>query len=235
MNSRPVNSTALGTLCCALIAFGCAPNHYNAATKSLKKSDYTSAVQSLELGAESGDPRCAYLLGAMLLEGDQVEADPVAGARWMSQAAEAKLADAQTYLGTLYWTGNGVEQDATEAVKWYRAAAEQGEPVAQASFGIATFYGVGIEADRIEGYVWTKIAAKRGVDQATEALPEMRASLTVEEKRAAGKRVTEILTAVASSNQANWSGNRPRHGSNNLRRAAEARAMAGAARAAAGY
>jgi len=228
MKSRSITSLAFEALCCAAIAFGCAPNHYKSATKSIERNDYTSAIHSLKLGAESGDPRCAYQLGSMLIEGDQVEADPVAGARWMRQAAEAKLAVAQTYLGALYWNGDGVEKDESEAVKWYRAAAEQGDPIGQAWLGIATFYGMGIEADRVEGYVWTKIAAKRRVDQAAEVLPEMRANLTPEEKREAAKRITQILTTEASSEKVNWSGNRRRRDSLAARAAA-----AGAARAAA--
>ena len=151
---RVATPKVLTIVLCLAFSFGCAQQGYfKSASQSIENKDYDSAVTYLELGAQKGDRRCAYLLGSMLISGERVDPDLVEGVRWMGEAAEAELPIAQAYLGTLYASGEGVEKNLTTAAEWYRKAAEYGNPLGQVALGAAVFYGVGVPADTVEGYV----------------------------------------------------------------------------------
>jgi TPR repeat protein len=189
---RATTSTVVAVALCLAFLSGCAKHHLESAFQSLEKKDYESAVSYLELGAQKGDRRCAYLLGAMLISGEGVDPDLIEGERWMREAAEAELPIAQVYLGILYETGEGVEKDSTAAAEWYRRAAEYGDPLGQAAFGAVTFHGIGVPADTVEGYAWTKLAADQGFSKAISNLSEMSDALTEEEREQAEKRMARF-------------------------------------------
>lgn len=189
MSRRIAISIALTMAACLVISSGCGKGYFKSASRSLEEKDYESAVAYLELGAQEGDPRCAYRLGSMLLAGEGVDQNSVEGARWMREAAEADLPVAQAYFGALYEIGEGVGKDLTAAAEWYRKAAEYGNPFGQAAFGAAAFYGVGVPEDSVEGYVWTKLAAKQGFAKAVSNLPEMSDALTEGQRMQAERRI----------------------------------------------
>jgi TPR repeat protein len=215
---RTAASTVLAILFCLTFSFGCAQGYLKSASKSIEKNDYKSAVAYLELGAQKGDRRCAYLLGSILIAGEGVDPDPVEGARWMREAAEAELPIAQAYLGTLYANGEGVEKNPTTAAEWYRKAAEYGNPLGQAALGAATYYGVGVPADTVEGYVWTKLAAEQGFAKAISNLSEMSGGLTEEERKQADKRVARFHPKEGEGDDPNFSRNRSNRASSSPRR-----------------
>ncbi|HEX9814196.1 MAG TPA: tetratricopeptide repeat protein [Myxococcota bacterium] len=220
---RVVATAVLATVLCLTFSSGCARGYLTSATRSIEKNDYQSAVTDLELGAENGDRRCAYLLGAILISGEGVDPDLVEGVRWMREAAEAELPIAQAYLGTLYANGEGVERELTTSAEWYRKAAEYGDPLGQAAFGAAAFYGMGVPADTVEGYVWTKLAAEQGFPKAVSNLSEMSAALTEEELKQAEKRVARFHPKENEGPDPNFSGNRSNRASTSARRAGNVR------------
>jgi TPR repeat protein len=222
---RVATSTVLTMALCLALLSGCAQGYLKSASQSIEKNDYESAVIDLELGAQKGDRRCAYLLGSILITGEGVDRDLVEGARWMREAAEAELPIAQAYLGTLYANGEGVEQDLTTAAEWYRKAAEYGNPLGQAAFGAVTFHGVGVPADTVEGYTWTRLAAEQGFPRAISNLSEMSGALTEEEQKQAEKRVARFRPKENEGNDPNFSGNRKTGTSTNVRRGGTARAF----------
>jgi hypothetical protein len=220
---------------CLTFSFGCAQGYLKSASRNIEKNDYESAVTNLELGARKGDRRCAYLLGSILITGENVDRDLIEGVRWMREAAEAELPIAQAYLGTLYANGEGVEKNPTTAAEWYRKAAEYGNPLGQAAFGAVAFHGVGVPADAVERFTWTKLAAEQGFPKAISNLSEMSGALTEEERKRAEKQVARFRPKENDGNDPNFSGNRKTRTASHARRAGSARAFRNTARAAAGH
>lgn len=220
-------STVLTVALCLAFSSGCTQSYFKSATRSIENKDYESAVTDLELGAQKGDRRCAYLLGSILITGEGVDRDLVEGERWMRDAAEAELPVAQAYLGTLYANGEGVEKDPTTAAEWYRKAAEYGNPLGQAAFGAATFYGVGVPADAVQGYVWTKLAAEQGLSKAIANLSEMSGALTEEQRKQAEKQLARFHPKKNEGDDPNFSGNRKTRASTSARRAGGVRVGGG--------
>jgi TPR repeat protein len=219
MTRRVATSTVFTMALFLGFSSGCAQSYLKSASQSIEKNDYESAVIDLELGAQKGDRRCAYLLGSILITGESVDRDLVEGARWMLEAAEAELPIAQAYLGTLYANGEGVETDLTAAAEWYRKAAEYGNPLGQAALGAATFHGMGVPADTVEGYTWTKLAAEQGFAKAISNLSEMSDALTEEERKRAEKQVARFHPKENDGSDPDFSGNRRTRGSTSARRA----------------
>jgi TPR repeat protein len=225
--TRLAISTVLTMAICSTLSSGCAQSYFMSASQSIGNNDYESAANYLELGAQNGDRRCAYILGSFLITGERVDRDLVEGERWMREAAEAELPVAQAYLGTLYAAGEGVEKDPTLAAEWYRKAAEYGNPLGQAALGAAEFYGVGVPADTVDGYVWTKLAAEQGFPKAIANLSEMSDALTEDEREQAEKRVARFEPKKNEGPHPNFSGNRRNRASTDTRRAGGGRRIRG--------
>jgi TPR repeat protein len=226
---RTAISTVLAMLLCLVFSSGCAKRGYlTSATQKIEKNDYQGAVTQLELGAQNGDRRCAYVLGSILISGEGVEPDLAEGVRWMREAAEAELPVAQAYLGTLYANGQGVEKEPATAAEWYRKAAEYGNPLGQAALGAVVFYGEGVPADHVEGYVWTKLAAEQGFPKAISNLSEMSGELTEEERKQAEKRVARYHPKENQGSDPNFTtNNRGMRASTSARRVGGAASRAG--------
>ncbi|MCH8082659.1 MAG: sel1 repeat family protein [Myxococcales bacterium] len=228
---RVATPKVLTIVLCLAFFSGCAQQGYfKSASQSIENKDYDSAVTYLELGAQKGDRRCAYLLGSMLISGERVDPDLVEGVLWMGEAAEAELPIAQAYLGTLYASGEGVEKNLTTAAEWYRKAAEYGNPLGQVALGAAVFYGVGVPADTVEGYVWTKLAAKQGVLKAVSNLFEMTDALTEDERGRADKRVARFQPKENKGGDSDFASNRGNKGRRSTFSTRGARATAGSIR-----
>jgi TPR repeat protein len=218
---RTAPSTVIAMLICLAFSLGCAQRGYlQSATRSIEKKDYAGAVTYLELGAQDGDRRCAYVLGSILISGEGVEPDLAEGVRWMREAAEAELPVAQAYLGTLYANGEGVEQEPSTAAEWYRRAAEYGNPLGQAALGAALFYGVGVPADPVEGYMWTQLAAEQGFPKAISNLSEMSGALTEAERKQSEKQVARFHPKENAGSDPNFATNNRRSRPTNHVRAA---------------
>jgi TPR repeat protein len=232
--TRVAISAVLTMAICLTLSSGCAQSYFKSAAQSIENNDYESAVNYLELGAQNGDRRCAYLLGLILLIGDRVDRDLVEGERWMREAADAELPVAQVFLGTLYATGEGVEKDPTLAAEWYRRAAEYGNPLGQAALGAAEFYGVGVPADTVEGYVWTRLAAEQGFPKAISNLSEMSDALTEDELKQAERRVARFHPKKNEGGESDFSDSRENRAFTSVRKAGHLRGQARAFGTAAG-
>ena len=74
-------------------------------------------------GAELRDVAAQAYVGACLLTGGcGAAADPVAAARWLTEAALSGHAESQFSLGGCYEFGAGVARDAAQARHWYESA-----------------------------------------------------------------------------------------------------------------
>jgi TPR repeat protein len=87
--------------------------------------------------------------------------DYVEAVKWIREAAELGLAQAQDHLGVMYDNGKGVTENDQEAVKWYRKAAKQGLAKAQNNLGVMYLQGQGITQNGLEAAKWFHKAAEQ--------------------------------------------------------------------------
>jgi len=114
-----------------------------------------------------------YWRGVEFEEGDAVEQDYEAAARWYRQAADSGFAPAQYNLAKLYQRGLGVEQNLERAALWYRKAAEQGDGEAQNNLGVLYATGQGVAHDDGEAVRWYRLAAEQDDPEGTTNLGTM--------------------------------------------------------------
>ncbi len=81
---------------------------------------------ALREAAARGDAEAQFIIASRYLDGQGVEQDLPAAARWFQLAATGGLAPAQYRLGTLFERGKGVPQDIANALLWYQRAAASG-------------------------------------------------------------------------------------------------------------
>ena len=112
--------------------------------------------------AYSGNPPAQYIVGKMYMDGDAVEQNYAAAAKWFKTGAESGYAAAQNALGWLYGEGKGVPQDTEKAIELYLAAAAQGYANAQINLGITYAEGIGIPQDDAKAIAWYQKAAMQG-------------------------------------------------------------------------
>jgi TPR repeat protein len=87
-------------------------------------------IGSLRLAAEDGHAESMFLLAIAYAQGQGLERNDVAAARWFHQAARKGHLRAKTSMGYLYSTGRGVRQDPVLAYLFFVQAAAKGDPLA---------------------------------------------------------------------------------------------------------
>jgi TPR repeat protein len=97
---------------------------------------------------------------------DDNSRDDVEAVRWLRQAAEQGLAEAEYNLGIMYARGRGVARDAEQSAHWYRQAAEQGLASAQYNLGAQYAVGDGVPRDEQRAATWFERAALQDVPEA---------------------------------------------------------------------
>ena len=112
--------------------------------------------------AQSGDLPAQYIVGKMYMDGDAVEQDYAAAAKWLKAGAESGYAPAQNALGWLYGEGKGVPQSAAKAIELYLAAAEQGYAPALLNLGWHYDNGRGVAEDTQKALEYYQKAAEKG-------------------------------------------------------------------------
>lgn len=143
-------------------------DNFEVGLQAYLSGDLQKAYQVWLIEAERGTPTAQNNLGFMLENGQGVEKDYKAAAKWYRMAAENGNAVAQNNLGTLYANGQGVAQNSNEAVKWYRMAAEQGYADAHVNLGIMYFEGRGVSKSYEDAYACWVVAAEKGIEIARE-------------------------------------------------------------------
>ncbi len=102
------------------------------------EQDKQKAFSMFQESAQDGDSEGQYLLGLMLLSGDDVPQNVDAGLRWIHKAADQGLLDAENKLGFVYLSGlHGAPQDTDQAVSYLTRAADRGELNAMLALGLA--------------------------------------------------------------------------------------------------
>jgi len=91
-----------------------------------------NGIYSLYDKAEAGDPRAAFYVASLYLNGIFLPADSKTGMKFLEAAAAKENPDALYYLGLHYQHGMyDYAVDEAKAAKMIRRAAELGQPAAQ--------------------------------------------------------------------------------------------------------
>ena len=119
------------------------------------------AIQYLEKAAKTDNANAKYYLYKALLDipENQNEEEAI---KWLKEAAQLGLAEAQSELGVCYQTGRGVEKKLEEAVGWFQKAADQNDAFAQNRLGNRYQLGEGVSKDLEKAFQWFQRAADGG-------------------------------------------------------------------------
>ena len=134
---------------------------------------YREAIDYWHQAADKGDHQAEYRLARAYIDGQSVERDFTAAAKYLKPAAQAGVALAQFEYATLYDNGWGVEKSKNVAAKWYLEAAQRG--VSAAMFNIAAMLesGEGIRGDTVEAFKWYFLAYENGLDRIADVPLEL--------------------------------------------------------------
>lgn len=106
------------------------------------------------------------MLGQMLLDGVEVERDPLAAFDWFMRAAAQDHLIALNMVGRCYELGWGVAADFTRGAECYRVAAARGLTEAMYNYGTQLALGRGVPEDKAEALRWLRAAAEHGFAKA---------------------------------------------------------------------
>ena len=114
--------------------------------------------------ARSGDREAQLDVGNTYFNGIGVKQNRSEGLKWIREAAEQRLSEAQYKLGMIYESELSIQKDylLTEAANWYRKAAEQDHSEAQFRLGGLYYFGKGVRQDSGEAAKWWFKAAESG-------------------------------------------------------------------------
>lgn len=142
------------------------------------EDDYFNTLLTL---AEWGDAKAQHNLGALFLEGSEVQQDYAEALKWHTLAAEQGMVLAQHDLATLYLDGLGVPEDPVKAAYWFELAAQQGDGKAQNNLGILYATGHGVSLNLMQAYKWFTLAAETGLLDALENRDMAEEEMTAEQ------------------------------------------------------
>ena len=101
------------------------------------------AVKLLASSAKLGNPKAAYNLALLYLDGQTLPQDVRRAAELLRVAADAGNPEAQYALATFYKEGTGVPKDLDKSVRLLQAASLAGNVDAEVEYAIALFNGTG--------------------------------------------------------------------------------------------
>jgi TPR repeat protein len=116
------------------------------------------ALEVLERRGGAGDVQAARVLGALHIEGRQLEPDLARGLAWIDQAIAGGDRDSMIYKAELLERGLGVPLDLVAARDLYRQAAKAGSLVAAHRLGKA----LSARGESEEAEIWLTRAAEAG-------------------------------------------------------------------------
>lgn len=150
------------------------------------EDDYFNTLLTL---AEWGDAKAQHNLGALFLEGVELQQDYAEAFKWHALAAEQGMVLAQHDLATLYLDGLGTPEDPAKAAYWFEQAAQQGDGKAQNNLGILYATGHGVPLDLVQAYQWFTRAAETGLLDALENRAMAEEEMTSEQLAEARRRI----------------------------------------------
>ena len=111
------------------------------------------------------------MLAKLYRDGEGVTRSDEAAAKWVRQAAEQGVLEAQLEAARICQEGRGVPTNLAEAIRWYRAASEQGD--VESLLQMANLFKEGPTADPTEAAECLRLAVEHGHAGAKLALARM--------------------------------------------------------------
>jgi len=116
--------------------------------------------------AENGNGLAAYLLGSLYQTGNGVEVSDISAIKYLTQASEDGIADAQIALAFIYFRGSEeaeLDPSPEQGLNWLdKAAVEHFHPAAQYHLGLIHRSGYGgVVKSGAEGNRWLLLSAKK--------------------------------------------------------------------------
>ncbi len=142
------------------------------------QDDYYNTLATL---AEWGDAKAQHNLGALFLEGMEIQQNYAEALKWHTLAAEQGMALAQHDLASMYLEGLGVAESPEKAAHWFALAARQGDGKAQNNLGILYATGQGVSLDLVQAYHWFTLAAAGGLLEALDNREMAEQEMTAEQ------------------------------------------------------
>jgi len=93
-------------------------------------NELSEYLESYREGANAGNPKDQYNLGASYRWGVNVPRDPALAITWIKKSAEQDYSLAERALGEMLERGEGVAPNGTQALLWYKRAARHGDQLA---------------------------------------------------------------------------------------------------------
>lgn len=140
------------------------------------KEQQEEGLQWMQRAAELNNTEACYYLGRFFaLNGDDSPERTAAAEKYLTRAAEAGMAEAQTSLGTFYEKASAKQNDAEakKAFAWYTKAAEQGHAPGQYRLAECYRYGRGTPLSYTKAEEWYHKAEIQDDAEATFALAEL--------------------------------------------------------------
>jgi TPR repeat protein len=118
-------------------------------------------VRLLASAAKLGEPKAAYNLALLYLDGQTLPQDIKRSAELLRLAADAGNPEAQYALATFYKEGTGVEKDLEKAATLLQAAALADNVDAEVEYAIALFNGTGTPRNQPAAVALLRKAARQ--------------------------------------------------------------------------
>jgi TPR repeat protein len=154
--------------------------YFYSAGVAVEKNDQL-AEKWFRKGAEMGSAKARLNLGKMLM--DRKSEERGKGLRWIKQAADQGLPEAELCYGSmLYFGDHGVTKDYAEAARYLKPAAEEGNPEARNFLGLMNQLGLGVPVDASLAEQWFRKAAMQGHAKAQSNLGQILDPLAVDKE-----------------------------------------------------
>lgn len=150
--------------------------------------DFATAVREWREPASNGDPDAQFNLGQAYRLGRGVEMDLIQAEAFYSAAAASGHRRAADNFGLLLFQRGQRER----AMPYIVEAAGRGDARAQYFLGVAHFNGELVAKDWILGYALTWLASEAGLPQADQALAQMEAHVSPEQRQQAQVLAVEV-------------------------------------------
>lgn len=151
----------------------------------LVQTDKPAGLDWLQKAAAAGDADAKFRLGAVLLQGQDLPADPARALRLMNESADAGFVAGQYELGrTLIGGTPTVPANPTRGLALLKKAAGANLPAAAAVLGEVFERGMGVTADPIQALKWYQQARRLGVTQVDMAIARVKPLAAAAEQKA---------------------------------------------------
>lgn len=125
----------------------------------LGKNDIKAAIPILQKAAELGNGEAQYNLGYLLLNGIEIQKNPIEAVAWYKKSSENNFNDGHYAMMMAYGNGDGIEQNSEKAFEYAMKCANNNDPTCMWNVVNCYLTGNGVEKNIPKFKDWiTKLA-----------------------------------------------------------------------------